>query len=383
MYDFFKKKYDYLVVGAGFFGATFARKAADAGKTCLVIDKNDHLAGAAHDKQVHGHLVCQYGAHIFHTKSKEIWDFIQEFSEFNNYINKPKADTGDTIYSFPLNMMTFHQLWGVKTPKEAEAKLKSVRKPVESPRNAEEWILSQVGEEIYRKFIYGYTKKQWLKEPRYLPVSIVKRLPIRLTWEENYFSTDFQGMPIDGFTKIVERMLDDPNIKVELSTDYFSRDWKKVAKHIIYTGPVDKFFDYQYGELEYNTLRFEHVQMTGDYQGTAVMNYTSEQVPYLRSIEHKYFYDLSHLEKHYTPNPERWKTPSIVTFDYPVPFSDHPEPYYPIRDEPNTALYNKYMQLKKDLPHVTFGGRVGEYKYLDIDQTMASAMQKFRSLQNV
>ncbi len=373
-------KYDYLVVGSGFFGATFARKAADAGKTCLVIDKNSHLAGAAYDKPVLGIPVCQYGAHIFHTHSQEIWNFIREFSEFNNYINKPKADTGDKIYSFPFNMMTFHQLWGVRTPREAETKLKEVRIPCEHPKNAEEWILSQVGEEIYRKYIYGYTKKQWRRDPRYLPVSIMKRLPIRLTWEENYFSTNFQGMPVDGFTKIVERLLDDNNITVELNTDYFSRDWTKVCKHIVYTGQVDRFFDYEYGELEYNSMRFEHVQVEGDYQGTAVMNHTSEYVPYLRSVEHKYFYQLSHLEKHYKPSIERWKTPSIVTFDYPVAFHEHPEPYYPIRDEVNTQLYDKYMKLKKGLPHVTFGGRVGEYKYMDIDQTMASAIQKFKSL---
>jgi UDP-galactopyranose mutase len=373
-----KTRFDFLVVGAGFFGATFANQATRYGKKCLVIDKSDHLAGAAYDKIMYGNPVCQFGAHIFHTKSKAIWEFIQQFSEFNNYINKPKADTGTEIYSFPFNMATFHQLWGVRTPKEAEMKLRDVRVPIENPKNAEEWILSQVGEEIYQKFIYGYTKKQWMREPKNLPVSIVKRLPIRLTWEENYFSTNYQGMPIDGYTKIVERMLE--GSEVQLGVDYFSKDWKKVAKHIVYTGPVDRFFDYEHGELEYNTLRFEHKQMTGDYQGTAVMNHTSESVPYLRSVEHKYFYKLSHMEKHYTPDIKRWSTPSLVTFDYPVPYAEHREPYYPIRDDINSKLYNKYMELKKNLSHVTFGGRLGEYKYLDIDQTMASAIQKFRSV---
>lgn len=373
-------KYDFLVVGAGFFGATFARQVADAGKTCLVIDKKPHLAGAAYDKPIHGINVSQYGAHIFHTHSEEIWMYINRFSPMVPFINKPKVIYQGRVFSFPINLMTLHQLWGVRTPDEARRKLNEVRVPCEHPRNFEEWALSMVGRELYEIFYYGYTKKQWMKEPRELPASICQRLPIRLTYEENYFTTKYQGMPEVGFTKLVENMLE--GVQVDLGVDFFDMKdrWQKIADHLVYTGPVDRFFDYEYGELEYNTLRFEHRLVEGDFQGNAVMNYTHQDVPYIRTIEHKHFYNHGQYRKHYDPKYDSSKEVSVVSYDYPAKFSENPEPYYPIRDERNSDLYNKYFLLKKSLPNVTFGGRLGEYKYYDIDQTMASAISKARQL---
>lgn len=370
--------YDILIVGAGFFGATFARKMTDAGKKCLVIEKSPHVAGAAYDKKWdNGIIVAEYGAHILHSHSKEIWDFLSRFSEIEPFINKPKVLSENLVYSFPINMMTLHQLWGVVTPKEAKEKLDSVKVPCNNPRNFEEWALDKIGKELYYKFIYGYTKKQWMKEPSQLPSSIIQRLPIRLTYEENYFSTKYQGIPKLGYTKLIENMLD--GIDVRLETDFFKirDDWKNLARHLIYTGPVDKFFDYQYGELEYNTLRFEHKLHKGDYQGNAVFNHVDLKTPYLRSIEHKHFY--KNYSKHQLSIDE---SDSVITFDHPISFKDHPEPYYPIRDDLNSNLYAKYFELKKSMPEVTFGGRLGEYKYLDIDQSVASAISKAEKLIN-
>lgn len=366
--------YDFLVVGSGFFGATFARKITDAGKTCLVIDKNPFLAGAAHDKLMDGIMVSTAGAHIFHTHSEEIWNFLNQFTTFEPFINKPKVISGNKVYSFPINMMTLHQLWGVVTPQEAHEKLNSVRIPCNNPRNFEEWILDKVGREIYELFFYNYTKKQWMKEPKDLPASIIQRLPIRLTYEENYFATKYQGMPSEGYTKLISNMLD--GIKVDLGVDFFSMkdSWRNYAKHLIYTGPVDKFFDYEFGELEYNTLRFEFKKFEGDVQGNAVFNYVDANPPYIRSIEHKHFYNHK-ASKHFDPDIIN-KDVSIVSYDYPIAYKDNPEPYYPIRDEINSDLYAKYFTLKKEMSDVTFGGRLGEYKYLDIDQTTISAMQK-------
>jgi UDP-galactopyranose mutase len=371
-----KIKYDFLVVGSGFFGATIARKLTDAGKTCLVIDKNEFLGGAAHDfRWTNGQLVAGAGAHIFHTHSEEVWQFTNQFCSMEPFINKPKVLSGNKVYSFPINMMTLHQLWGVVTPAEARQKLNSVRIPCEKPRNFEEWALDKIGRELYELFIYGYTKKQYMKEPSELPSSIIQRLPIRLTYEENYFTTKYQGMPSEGYSALIENMLS--GIDVRLGVDFFTLDWQNYAKHLIYTGPVDKFFDFCFGKLDYNTLRFEHKEFRGDYQGNAVFNHVDANVPYLRSIEHKHF--LRSYQKHYDPNQENQNI-SVVSFDYPISFEDHPEPYYPIRDEKNSFLYDKYFSLKKTLSNVTFGGRLGEYKYLDLDQTMASAMQKAKNI---
>lgn len=370
--------YSFLIVGAGFFGATAARKLTDAGYKCLVIDKNSHVAGAAHDfRWNNGQLVSSYGAHCFHTHSEEIWSFVNRFSEMESFINKPKVLSDGKVYSFPINLMTLNQLWGVVTPKEALQKLNEVKIVCKNPKNFEEWILDKVGEEIYQKFIYGYTKKQWGCEPKELPSSIIQRLPIRLTYDENYFTTKYQGMPKEGYTKLIENMLD--GIKVELDVDFFKmNDWRKQAKHLIYTGPIDKFFNFEFGKLNYNTLKFEHKEFIGDYQGNAVFNHTDLSTPYLRSVEHKHF--QRSYQKHYL-NQDNQNT-TVVSFDYPISFEEHPEPYYPIRDKINSSLYEKYFELKKTMKDVTFGGRLGEYKYLDLDQTMASAMQKSEKIIN-
>lgn len=369
-------KYDNLIVGAGFFGATIARILTDAGQSCLVIDRQPHIAGTAYDKKWdNGIIVSEYGAHIFHTNNDAIWNFVNKFSDFIPFINKPKILSGDKVYSFPINMMTLHQLWGVITPEQARQKLNAVRIPCEHPSNLEEWALDRIGPELYELFYKDYTTKQWGREPKELPASIIQRLPIRLTYDENYFTTKYQGMPKNGYAQLVQNMLD--GIQVELEIDFFAMgDWTSYAKNLIYTGPVDKFFNYEYGALDYNTLHFEHKVFHGDYQGNAVFNHVDLSTPYLRSVEHKHFYNS--VAKHDTLIADRHKS-TVVSFDYPVSFKDHPEPYYPIRDEINSSLYAKYLALKP--PNVTFGGRVGEYKYLDIDQTIASAMQKTKGVQ--
>lgn len=370
-------KYDFLIVGAGVFGSTFARTVTDAGKKCLVIDKNNHIAGAAHDyTHENGQIISSYGAHIWHCNSDEIYKFISRFCTIEPFINKPKILSNNKVYSFPVNMMTLHQLWGVVTPEEARKKLNEVRIPCEHPRNFEEWILDKVGTQIYELFFYGYTKKQWMKEPRELPSSIIRRLPIRLTYEENYFTTKYQGIPKHGYTKLVENMLD--GIDVKLNEDFFNiPKWQNIANHLVYTGPIDKFFKYEFGKLEYNTLKFEHKLFTGDYQGNAVFNHVDLSTPYLRSIEHKHL--QKNQQKHYDQKIETTES-TIVSFDHPISFAEHPEPYYPIRDETNSILYAKYFKLKKDLSNTTFGGRLGEYKYLDLDASMSSAIQKAQKL---
>jgi UDP-galactopyranose mutase len=372
-------KYDFLVVGAGFFGATFARIANDAGKSVLVIDKNNHVAGAAYDRpHPCGTYVNQYGAHIFHTHSEDVWNFVNRFTTMDPFINKPKAISGGKVYSFPVNLMTLHQLWGVVTPEEAYKKLQTVRIRCENPRNFEEWALDRVGKELYELFFYGYTKKQWLKEPSELPASIIQRLPIRLTYEENYFTTRYQGMPREGFTRCIENMLD--GSKVELGTDFFTlKDrWHDIANHLVYTGPIDSFFDHEYGELEYNTLKFEFKDFYGDQQGNAVYNWVDTSVPYIRSIEYKHFYDRRTAKHYETKDFDR--SPTVIAYDMPVAYKDHPEPYYPIRNDKNSALYNRYLELKPFSRKITFGGRLGEYKYLDMDQTIASAMVKAKAV---
>ena len=372
------KKYDHLIVGAGFFGATVARILTDTGRSCLVVDKNKYVAGAAHDfVWPNGQLVCGAGAHIFHTHSEQIWNFVNRFCEMEPFINKPKVLSGGKVYSFPINMMTLHQLWGVVTPEEARRKLNDVRLPCpHTPRNFEEWVLDKIGTELYELFIYGYTKKQWMKEPSELPSSIIQRLPIRLTYEENYFNTKYQSMPKDGYTKLVEAMLD--GIDVRLDTDFFGMgDWHDYANHLIYSGPLDKFFDYSFGKLEYNTMRFEHKVFQGDYQGNAVFNHTDLSVPYLRSIEHRHF--QKSYQKHYNPTEINTKD-TVVSFDYPISFEENPEPYYPIRDAKNAALYEKYEKLLSNLSDVVVGGRLGSYRYVDLDQTMAEAMSVCKKL---
>lgn len=360
--------YDALIVGSGFFGATFARYLTDAGKKCLVIDKNPHIAGMAYDSKRENILVSEYGAHILHSNSDYVWQFMQQFTKIIPFINKPKAKAKNRIYSFPINLMTLQQVWGISTPEEGRRKLLEVRIPCEYPKNFEEWILDKVGRELYELFIYGYTKKQWGREPRELPASIIQRLPIRLTYNEDYFATKYQGMPVEGYAKLIENMLS--GIDVRLGVDFFSLDWKKYAKRLVYSGPIDRLFDYCHGKLTYNSLRFEHKKFQGDYQGNAVINHTGAETPYLRSVEHKHFNSQGLQEKHDTLIVDRHK-PTIVTFDYPA---QEGESYYPLRDQRNSEIYVKYLKI---IPNdITVGGRLGSYKYYDIDQTVAEALKK-------
>lgn len=365
--------YDFVIVGSGFFGSTFARVATDAGNKCLVIEKKDHIAGAAHDYRFSDYYVSSYGAHIFHTHSEQIWEFVNQFTNFIPFVNRPKVLYDEKIFSFPINLMTLHQLWGVKTPSEAVKKLEEVRVKIQNPQNFEEWALSMVGEEIYRKFFYNYTKKQWHKEPKELPTSIIQRLPIRLTYDENYFTTKYQGIPENGYTNLVLGLLD--GISVETNVDFIkNRDkYTKLGKIIVYSGAIDEFFNFEHGKLDYNTLKFTTEKFQGDYQGNAVINYTDDKVSYIRSVEHKHFYKHGESIKHY--NKDNDNTTTVVTFDHPVKFEENPDPLYPLRDEKNSIIYNKYNSIKPN--NVIFGGRLGEYKYLDLDASMASAITKF------
>ena len=362
------KKYDYLIVGAGLFGATFARQMTDAGYTCLVVDRRSHIGGNVYSEKRDGIDVHVYGAHIFHTNDDRIWNYVNRFTEFNNYINKPKVRYGDNIYSFPINLMTLHQLWGVTSPAEAEAKLREVRIPCENPDNLEDWILSQVGPEIYQTFIRGYTMKQWQRDPRELPASIIKRLPIRMIFEENYFFDKYQGIPVDGYTQMVANMLE--GIEVRTGVEYFAdrSELESLAHNVVFTGKVDEYFDYCEGELEYRTLRFEHEELEGDFQGNAVVNYTHPEVPFTRILEHK----------HFQPQTASKIENTIVTREYSAEYKRGKTPYYPINDARNTALYKKYAAMKAETPNVIFGGRLSEYKYYDMHQVIGSALVKAR-----
>lgn len=356
--------FDYLVVGAGLFGSTFAHQANLKGKKCLVIDKRDHIGGNCYTKLENGVDVHVYGPHIFHTSSKRIWDYISQFTSFNGFINRPKSRIGNSVFSFPINLMTLHQLWGVATPDEARKKLAEVRKPCSDPRNLEEWIVSQVGQEIYQKFVYGYTKKQWMREPRDLPASIIRRIPIRLTYDDNYFNDVYQGIPTEGYTAIFEKMLD--GCEVKLGVDFFAerQSLEKLARKTVYTGKIDEYFNYSLGELQYRSLKFHNETHVGDYQGNAIVNYPSQDVPWTRIVEHKHF------------TPERCIDKTVITKEHPADCNRGDTPYYPIGDELNLAKYNEYKKLASSCTSLVFGGRLAEYRYYDMHQVIGSALKK-------
>jgi UDP-galactopyranose mutase len=363
------KKYDFLIVGSGLFGSTFAQKANEAGYKCLIIDKRNHNAGNAYTENVNGINVHKYGPHIFHTSDEKIWNYVNRFAKFNHYVNRPKVNYKGDLYSFPINLFTLYQLFGVRTPEEASRVLEEVKIHSNTPKNLEEWILSQVGEEIYQKFIYGYTKKQWGREPKELPSSIIRRLPIRLTFDDNYFNDIYQGIPIGGYTKMIENMQE--GIEVRLGVDFFEskEEFEKISKTIIFTGAIDEFFEYQHGPLEYRSLRFETEELRiPDYQGNAMVNYTDEEVSYTRICEHKHF--------------EFGKGDStIITREYPDSWEPGKERYYPVNNSENNSRYSEYKKLAEEVfPKYVFGGRLAEYKYYDMHQVIGSALHKFDQL---
>ena len=358
-------KYDYLIVGAGLFGAIFAYEANKRNKKCLVIDKRPHIAGNIYTENIEGINVHKYGAHIFHTSNKEVWEYINNFAEFNNYINSPVARYKDELYNMPFNMNTFNKLWGVKTPKEAKEKIEEEKRKskVDEPKNLEEQAINLVGKTIYEKLVKGYTEKQWGKRATELPSFIIKRLPVRFVYDNNYFNDRYQGIPIGGYTKIIEKMLE--GIEVKLNTDFFEdrENLENIAEKIIFTGPIDKYYDYKFGELEYRSLRFEsEILNEQNHLGNAVVNYTDSEVPYTRIIEHKHFeFD--------TESPK-----TVVTKEYPDTWNKEKEAYYPINDEKNNSLYAKYASLAKENKKVIFGGRLGAYKYYDMDKVIQEAL---------
>ena len=365
--------FDYLVVGAGLYGAVFAYEAHKRGKRVLVIDRRAHIAGNVYTENVDGVNVHKYGAHIFHTSNKEVWDYIQQFAEFNRYTNSPVARYKDELYNLPFNMNTFSQMWGVRTPAEAQAKLDEQKAEAvaalngREPANLEEQALSLVGRDVYEKLIKGYTEKQWGRKCSELPAFIIKRLPVRLVYDNNYFNDKYQGIPVGGYTQIVEKMLD--GVEVRLGVDFFKERETLVAnaKKIIFTGMIDEYYDYKFGELEYRSLRFETEDLSQEnYQGNAVVNYTEAEVPYTRIIEHKHFEFgcQGGLATDHT----------VVTREYPAIWKHGDEPYYPMNDNKNNALYAKYKALADTEPNVIFGGRLGMYKYFDMHHVIAEAL---------
>lgn len=375
------KQYDYLIVGAGLFGSVFAYEAKKAGRKCLVIDRRSHIGGNVYTEETEGINVHKYGAHIFHTSNKEVWDYMNSFVEFNRYTNSPIARYKDELYNLPFNMNTFHALWGVKTPEEAKEKIQEQMQEalqqaekhagadgqLPEPQNLEEQALRLIGRDIYEKLIKGYTEKQWGKRATELPSFIIKRLPVRFTYDNNYFNDKYQGIPEGGYTKIIEKMLD--GIEVRTNTDFFAQraEFEQCAEKIVFTGMLDEFYGYRFGELEYRSLRFESETLDQEnYQGNAVVNYTEYDVPYTRIIEHKHF--------EFGTQPK-----TVVTREYPATWSKGDEPYYPMNDERNNTLFAQYKELADAEQNIIFGGRLGEYKYYDMHQVVARALEIVRA----
>lgn len=356
---------DFLIVGAGLFGAVFARQALDAGKSVTVIEKRDHIGGNVYTEPVEGIQVHRYGAHIFHTDNRAVWEYVHRFAEFNRYTNSPIANYKGEIYNLPFNMNTFHQLWGVVTPEEAMEKIREQKAAhaVEEPKNLEEQAINLIGTDIYTKLIKGYTEKQWGRKATELPAFIIRRVPVRFTYDNNYFNDAYQGIPIGGYTAMIEKMLEGADVR--LSTDFFAdrERWMAEAGRVLFTGMIDEFFAYRFGELAYRSLRFETETLSQpNYQGNAVMNFTDAETPYTRIIEHKFF-DFSN-QPH-----------TVVTWEYPAAWKKGDEPYYPVNDEANSALYEKYAALAAEEPKVLFGGRLGQYRYYDMDDTVEAALK--------
>jgi len=363
-------QYDFLIVGAGLFGAVFAYEATRRGRRCLVIDRRAHIAGNAYTEEVAGIQVHRYGAHIFHTNSKMVWEFVNRFAAFNQYVNSPIARFGDGLYNLPFNMNTFYKLWGVTTPDEARAKIASQRVDYGAvgPQNLEEQALSLAGRDIYEKLIKGYTEKQWGRACTELPADIIKRIPFRFTFDNNYFNDRYQGIPIGGYTKMVENMLAGCALQLGVGYADFLKKHGEVAGKIIYTGAIDEFFGYKLGVLEYRSLRFETETMDkADFQGNAVVNYTAGDVPYTRIIEHKHF--------EFGTQPQ-----TVVTREFPTAWTKGMDAYYPINDEKNTALYQQYKKLADETDNVYFGGRLGNYAYYDMDKVIALAIDMANNL---
>ena len=362
--------YDYLVVGSGLFGAVFARQATDAGKKVLVIDKRPNIAGNVYTEKVEGINFHKYGAHIFHTNNSEVWNYVNRFATFNRFTNSPVANYKGELYSMPFNMYTFNKMWGVVTPEEAAAKIEEQRQEITGePQNLEEQAISLVGRDIYEKLVKGYTEKQWGRDCKELPAFIIKRLPVRLTFDNNYFNALYQGIPIGGYTKMVANLLD--GIDVQLNEDYLvdRAKWDALADKVVYTGAVDAFFDYSLGNLEYRSVRFENeVRDIPNFQGNAAVNYTDRETPWTRIIEHKWFEFGKDENGNDLPK-------TIISREYSSEWKPGDEPYYPVNDEKNGALYKEYRALAEQEEKVIFGGRLGEYKYYDMDAVIASALE--------
>lgn len=360
------KRYDYLIVGAGLYGAVFARELTQRGKSCLVIDRRNHIAGNIYTEKMAGINVHKYGAHIFHTSDREVWEYVNQFAEFNNYVNSPLAVYRDELYNLPFNMNTFSKMWGIRTPKEARQMIERqvAELGITEPQNLEEQALSLVGTDVYTKLIKGYTEKQWGRDCRELPAFIIRRLPCRFTYDNNYFNDRWQGIPIGGYTQMVEKMLEGADVL--LQTDYFDliREQPEIAHTVVYTGCIDEFFGYRLGALKYRSVRFETEELPEEnYQGNAVVNYTDREVPYTRVIEHKHF--------------EFGKQPTtVISREYSAEWKPGLEPYYPVNDAENNALYAQYQQLAAQQENVIFGGRLGQYRYYDMDKVIRAAMDE-------
>ena len=364
------KKYDYLVVGAGLYGAVCAHEAKKAGKSVLVIDKRPNIAGNVFTEDVEGIHVHKYGAHIFHTNNKKVWNYITQFAEFNRFTNSPVANYHGELYSLPFNMYTFNKMWGVVTPEEAAAKIEEQKKEagITEPKNLEEQAISLVGRDIFEKLIKGYTEKQWGRDCKDLPAFIIKRLPVRLTFDNNYFNALYQGIPVGGYTQMIANMLD--GVEVRLGEDYLEKkaEYDVLADKVIYTGPIDAYFGYSMGYLEYRSVRFETELLDKpNFQGNAAVNYTDRETPWTRIIEHKWFEFGKDADGNDLPK-------TVISREYSSEWKPGDEPYYPVNDEKNSALYAKYRELAQAEDHVVFGGRLGEYKYYDMDAVIASAL---------